>query len=116
MLRDVISARAAQSAEGDQESTALEINDVAGVVKPDCVVREVYIDATADEVFPYFIDRAQCPTWLGTAAKLDVQPGGVYQVNLNEVDMIVIGQYLEVNPPRRLKFTWSWIGPGYTIP
>jgi uncharacterized protein YndB with AHSA1/START domain len=36
-------------------------------------------------------------------------PGGRYSVEVSE-DSTVTGQYVEVDPPRRIVFTWGWEG------
>jgi uncharacterized protein YndB with AHSA1/START domain len=81
----------------------------------DTVVKELYIAATAEDIFPYLTDPRHYVLWMGVGARIDAQPGGAYQIDLNGVDS-VIGEYLEVDPPHRLKFTWSCIGRDYTIP
>lgn len=81
----------------------------------DTVVKEIYIAATAEDIFPYLTSSRQYVLWMGLDARIDARPGGVYKIDLNGIDS-VIGEYLEVDPPRRLKFTWSCIGRDNTIP
>jgi uncharacterized protein YndB with AHSA1/START domain len=42
-------------------------------------------------------------------AMLNVQPGGVFRIHINEREMVG-GQYLEVVPYSRVVFTWGWEG------
>ena len=81
----------------------------------DTVVKEIYIAAVAEEIFPYLTNPQLYVSWMGLDARIDPRPGGAYQINLNGIDS-VIGEYLEVDPPRRIKFTWSCIGRDNTIP
>jgi uncharacterized protein YndB with AHSA1/START domain len=70
---------------------------------------EVRIDAPPDVVFPYFTDPARMVSWMGVAALLDPRPGGVVRIEANGRD-VVVGEYIEVEPPRRVVFTWGFDG------
>jgi uncharacterized protein YndB with AHSA1/START domain len=73
------------------------------------VVVQVHIDASPEMVFPYFTDPVKMTQWMGSQVVLEPRPGGVYQVQVSERD-IARGEYLEVTPPRRVVFTFGWIG------
>jgi uncharacterized protein YndB with AHSA1/START domain len=75
----------------------------------DAIECRVHIDAPPEAVFPYFIDADKMSKWMGSQVVLEPRPGGVYQVQVNERD-IARGEYLEVTPPRRVVFTFGWIG------
>jgi uncharacterized protein YndB with AHSA1/START domain len=47
--------------------------------------------------------------WKGSSADLDPRPGGVYRVVISE-QAIARGEYLEVDPPSRVVFSWGWEG------
>src|SRR5437763_5462150 len=47
--------------------------------------------------------------WAGGAADLDPRPGGVYRVWM-DARTVASGTYLEVEPSRRVVFTWGWEG------
>ena len=83
---------------------AVEQPEVATVVE-----REVRIAARPETVFDFFIDRAKMRQWKGRKAELDPQPGGVYRVEINK-QAIVSGEYVEVEAPNRVVFTWGWEG------
>jgi uncharacterized protein YndB with AHSA1/START domain len=70
---------------------------------------EVLIAAPREVVFPYFTDPARLTTWIGVAALLDPRPGGTFRVEPNGRD-VVLGEYVEVEPPRRVVFTWGFEG------
>jgi uncharacterized protein YndB with AHSA1/START domain len=69
----------------------------------------VRIAAPPEVVFRYFTDPARMVEWMGIAALLDPQPGGALRVEANGRD-VVVGEYVEVEPPRRVVFTWGFEG------
>jgi uncharacterized protein YndB with AHSA1/START domain len=75
------------------------------------VEREIHIDASPDTVFEFFTDPAKMVRWKGESATLDPRPGGIYRVEMNE-QAIAVGEYVELDPPNRIVFTWGWEG-GY---
>lgn len=88
--------------------------------KPQAVALEVsiHIDAQPETVFPYFTDPARYVQWMGSEADLEPVPGGTYRVRMRD-GVETVGQFLEVDPPRRLVFTWGWtqgpaVPPGST--
>ena len=70
---------------------------------------EVRIDAPPEVVFPYFTDPARMVEWMGVAALLDPRPGGALRIEVNGRD-VVLGEFVEVEPPRRVVFTWGFDG------
>jgi uncharacterized protein YndB with AHSA1/START domain len=70
---------------------------------------EVRIAAPPEVVFVYFTDPARMVDWMGVAALLDPRPGGTFRVEANGRD-VVIGEYVEVDPPHRVVFTWGFEG------
>lgn len=78
----------------------------------------VHIAATRETVFPYFVDPQRYVMWMGTRATLEPVPGGAYRVGMKD-GVEVAGEFVEVDPPRRLVFTWGWtqdaaVPPGTT--
>jgi uncharacterized protein YndB with AHSA1/START domain len=70
---------------------------------------EIRIAAPPEVVFPYFTDPARMVDWMGIAALLDPRPGGTFRVEANGRD-VVRGEYVEVQPPHRVVFTWGFEG------
>ena len=70
---------------------------------------EQRIDAPREEVFVYLTDPVKYTKWKGMAAELDPRPGGVYRVRMNS-DTVALGEYVAVEPPSRVVFTWGWEG------
>lgn len=79
------------------------------------VVREVRIEAPPEAIFPFFIDPEKMPRWMGVSAELDPRPGGGYRWNVNGND-IARGEYVTIEPPRRVVLTWGWEGEGHPVP
>jgi uncharacterized protein YndB with AHSA1/START domain len=72
------------------------------------VTASVRIAATPDVVFPYFTDPALATKWLADAAELDARPGGTLALDVRGNP--ARGNYVEVDPPHRLVFTWGVLG------
>jgi uncharacterized protein YndB with AHSA1/START domain len=82
--------------------------------RDDVVEREIRIAARPETVFQYFVDPVRLARWMGTAT-LDARPGGALQVAVAGIHR-VSGEFVEVEPPRRVVFTWGWVDPAYGIP
>ena len=72
------------------------------------VTASVRIAAPPDVVFPYFTDPALATRWIATSALLDARPGGVFSLDVRGNP--ARGEYLEVDPPRRVMFSWGIAG------
>jgi uncharacterized protein YndB with AHSA1/START domain len=70
---------------------------------------EVRIDARPDTVFPFFTDPALMTEWVGMRATLEPRAGGTFAVDVTGENR-VRGNYVAVEPPRRVVFTWGWEG------
>jgi uncharacterized protein YndB with AHSA1/START domain len=83
----------------------------------DYVEREVRIAARPEVVFEFFTDPVKMIRWKGVDAMLDPRPGGAYRVNVTGRD-VAVGEYVAIEPPHRIVFTWGWenspIEPGST--
>jgi uncharacterized protein YndB with AHSA1/START domain len=75
----------------------------------EAVQLEVRVDASPETVFRFFTDPARMTEWKGTTATLDPRPGGVYRVVIND-RIVAAGEYVEVEAPTRIVFTWGWEG------
>jgi uncharacterized protein YndB with AHSA1/START domain len=71
------------------------------------IVREVRIDAPPDAVFPFFTEPDKMIVWKAVEATLDPRPGGIFRINVTGHD-IARGEYVEIDPPRRVVFTFGW--------
>ena len=68
---------------------------------------EMRIAASPETVFGYFTDPAKMVQWMGTEATLDPRPGGICRIN-PAGHAVMSGEFVEVDPPRRIVFTWGW--------
>jgi uncharacterized protein YndB with AHSA1/START domain len=63
-------------------------------------------------VFTFFTDSERYRLWQGVEAELDPRPGGIFRVVMTgRSEVVASGVYLEVDPPRRVCFTWGWEAP-----
>jgi uncharacterized protein YndB with AHSA1/START domain len=73
------------------------------------VTAEVRIEAPPETVFPFLTDPAKILRWKGIDAEVEAIPGGIYRVDVTRRHRAV-GEYVEIDPPRRVVFTWGWEG------
>ena len=70
---------------------------------------EIRIDASPEAIFPFLTDPRKIVRWKGVDATVEASPGGVYRVNVTGAKH-AIGEYVEVDAPHRVVFTWGWEG------
>ena len=63
--------------------------------------------SASEVVFDFLINPALMATWIGISHDLDPRPGGIFRIEVSRGN-IARGRYVEVNPPRRVAFTWGW--------
>ncbi len=68
---------------------------------------QLRIDASPEVVFTYFTDPHKMGRWMGIAHQLQAIPGGAFIVDINGQD-VAEGHFVELDPPRRVVFTWGW--------
>jgi uncharacterized protein YndB with AHSA1/START domain len=73
------------------------------------VEREIFIAASPETVFGFFIEPALMARWFGRQHTLDPRPGGIFRVEVGAGNF-ARGTYTEVTPRRRIAFTWGWEG------
>jgi len=71
------------------------------------VVRELAIAASPETVWAFLVEPDKASRWMGQTASLDPQPGGEYRVGVIP-GHTASGEFVELDPPRRLVFTWGW--------
>lgn len=83
----------------------------------DAVLAEIHIAAPVERVFAAISDPNQVKNWWGqkgkyrhTDSESDVRPGGKWRTSGasdNGEKFSVSGEYLEIDPPRLLVYTWA---------
>lgn len=75
----------------------------------DTIEIQVRLNASPEEIFLYLTEPELYVRWQGVKAELDPRPGGVYRVWM-DADTVASGTFVEVDPARRVVFTWGWEG------
>jgi uncharacterized protein YndB with AHSA1/START domain len=71
------------------------------------IERELEIAASPETVWSFLVDPDRAVCWMGVSARLDPRPGGEYRVVVLP-GHTASGEFVELDPPRRLVFTWGW--------
>jgi uncharacterized protein YndB with AHSA1/START domain len=84
------------------------------------VEREIAISAAPETVWEFLVDPEKAVRWMGETATFDLRPGGLYRVGVIPGNT-ARGEFVEIDPPRRLRLTWGWeagagsaVAPGST--
>ncbi len=75
---------------------------------------EVRIAASPETVFDFLVDPDKMIQWMGRSVELDARPTGALRCDMNGRN-VAGGEYLVVDPPRRVVFTWGWEGEDSTV-
>ena len=75
----------------------------------------VTVEARPETVFPYFTDPDRIVDWMGATATLNPSPGGIYRVDL-PIGYSIVGEFEEIDPPRRVVFSWGWTHEDALVP
>ena len=76
--------------------------------------REIMIDATPETIFPLLTTLEGMLRWEGTEGEIDARPGGVYRI-LTAGAHLGVGEFVEVVPNEKVRFTFGWDQPGNPI-
>ncbi|MEW2385921.1 SRPBCC domain-containing protein [Micromonospora sp. NPDC047707] len=71
------------------------------------VTLERQINARPETVFGFFTDQAKWLSWMGADGQFTFEPGGAFTTNVSG-DNYAAGTFLEIDPYRRVVFTWGW--------
>ena len=69
------------------------------------LVKEIWIDASPETVFPYLVEPELLATWIGEESWNEPRLGGLYRLKFPQ--SVVRGEFVELDPPRRVVFTWG---------
>lgn len=84
------------------------------------------IRADAERLFRAWTDpkelrhwwRMEGPGWSFTEASIDLRVGGRYRLGMTSPDgqtHVAVGEYVEIDRPSRLVFTWDWENPASRV-
>ena len=81
------------------------------------VEQTVRIEASPETVWTFWTDPVRMCEWMGIEAELVPEAGGAFRVVLEE-GPVMRGEFLELDPPRRLVFSFGWEAgtPGGGLP
>jgi uncharacterized protein YndB with AHSA1/START domain len=71
------------------------------------IERTISIAASPQTVWEFFVDPEKLRRWKGMKAELDPTPGGIYRCEVIP-GHTARGEFVELDPPHRLVFTWGW--------
>jgi uncharacterized protein YndB with AHSA1/START domain len=71
--------------------------------------RTLTIDASPETVWEFFVEPEKLMRWKGINADLDARPGGIFRCEVIP-GHVARGEFVELDPPSRLVFTWGWDG------
>lgn len=77
--------------------------------EPLVVHRETHVPAPPAAIFALLTDPEKILRWMGTEAKTELQPGGIYLVNVTGT-RVARGSFREVVPVHRLAYSFGWEG------
>jgi uncharacterized protein YndB with AHSA1/START domain len=84
-------------------------------IETTAVEREIPIAASPETIWEFLVDSDKATRWMGTSASIDARPGGAYQVQVIPGNTAA-GEFVELDPPRRLVYTWGWeAGAGSSV-
>jgi uncharacterized protein YndB with AHSA1/START domain len=70
------------------------------------LVKEIWIDAAPEKVFPYLVEPELLTRWIGDESWNDPRPGGLFRLKFDS-ENVVRGEFVEVDPPRRVVYSWG---------
>jgi len=73
------------------------------------VTREVVIDASPETVWEFLSDPEKIRRWKGIDVSFEPRAGSGYRIEVVP-GHTVAGEVVELDPPRRLVYTWGWEG------
>ena len=73
------------------------------------LTKEIWIDAPPEKVYGYLVEPELTVRWFGEESWNVPQTGGLYRVSVR--GNVVRGEFVELDPGRRVVYTWGWEGP-----
>jgi uncharacterized protein YndB with AHSA1/START domain len=87
--------------------TTSETTSAGALERSSRIEREIAIAASPETIWEFLVDPDKATSWMGQAASFDARPGGLYRVEVIP-GHTASGEFVELDPPRRLVWTWGW--------
>ena len=71
------------------------------------IEQTVNIAASPATVWSFWTEPERLAEWWGSDAQVAAEPGGIYRVAM-ESGPVMVGNFVELDPPHRLVFTFGW--------
>jgi len=71
---------------------------------------EIRIEAPAETVYEMLTDADLLTEWMAREAQVDRRPGGAFRWVYENGD-VVLGRFVEIDPPRRIVLAYGWEEP-----
>ena len=75
------------------------------------IEREIAIAASRETVWEFLVDPDKAILWMGERATFDLRAGGAWTVDVIP-GHTASGEFVELDPPERLVYTWGWEASG----
>jgi uncharacterized protein YndB with AHSA1/START domain len=85
------------------------------VIEGDAVVHELVLPVPVEQAYEMFTDPRLLVRWIGISADLQARPGGRFRFEVTP-GQFCEGQYVVLDRPGRLVFTWGWTDPAFGLP
>lgn len=72
------------------------------------IVVERRVSAPPSAVYAYLTDSDRWAAWQGEEATVEARPGGIFRMRMAG-GQTSRGQFVELEPDRRVVFTWGWV-------
>jgi glutathione S-transferase len=82
------------------------------------LILDRHFKATPERLFSAFTEKALMQSWYGPGTmtvphcEVDARVGGAYRIEMHGAEgnvAVVTGVFTEIDPPRKLAFTWGWL-------
>ncbi len=89
--------------------------EITGSRTSDGLAYELELEASPTAVWRCWTEPDQIVRWMGDVATLEPWPGGTFRVQYASGD-VVAGEFIDVEQPQFLAFTWGWDESGALTP
>lgn len=92
-----------------------DVTEIRAIEVKDGLGYELDLDAWPELVWRFWTEPEQLIRWMGDRATLQAWPGGTFRVEYGSGD-VVAGEFVDVEAPQYLAFTWGWEEAGSLTP